>query len=157
KAISRGGWIGLWAAMTILTVWISAQQKPAAPRPRVLLVTGENNHKWRETTPQLRSILEDSGRFDVRATEETGALASEALNNYDVILLNYNRKARWPAKEEEQLLNFVKQGKGLVVIHASNNAFPGWDEYDRMVGGTWRETAGHDNYGPFRVTLKQKD
>ena len=156
KSVRRWAYVAAGTLLLAITVgW--AQQKTAPARIRVLLLTGDNNHKWRETTPQLRSILEDNGRFEVRVTEEKGVVETDAMKRYDVLLLNYNRKERWPAKEEQALLDYVRGGKGLVVIHAANNAFPGWDEYDRMIGGAWRATASHDNYGPFRVTLKHKD
>ncbi|MEM7147020.1 MAG: ThuA domain-containing protein [Verrucomicrobiota bacterium] len=35
---------------------------------KVLLIDGQNNHAWQETTPVLVSILEGSGRFDVDVT-----------------------------------------------------------------------------------------
>lgn len=35
------------------------------PKIRVLILDGQNNHKWQETTPILRTILESSGRFAV--------------------------------------------------------------------------------------------
>ena len=39
-----------------------------AGKVRVLILTGRNNHEWRVTTPFLREVLQDSGRFDVRVT-----------------------------------------------------------------------------------------
>jgi len=48
-----------------------APAAPAAPpKIAVLIVTGQNGHNWRGTTPLLRKILEDTGKFDVRVTEE---------------------------------------------------------------------------------------
>ena len=47
----------------------------------------------------------------------------------------------------------MRNGKGLVSVHASNNAFEGWTEYDELIGGTWRETAGHAPYHNFTVKL----
>jgi hypothetical protein len=50
-----------------------AQPPPAPPGPpkiAVLIVTGQNGHNWRGTTPILRKILEDTGKFEVRVTEE---------------------------------------------------------------------------------------
>ena len=41
---------------------------------RVLILSGRNNHDWRTTTPFLRKILVDSGRFDVRVEEEPAGI-----------------------------------------------------------------------------------
>ena len=49
-------------------------QQPAAPsappKIQVLIVTGQNGHNWKGTTPILRKILEDTEKFEVRVTEE---------------------------------------------------------------------------------------
>lgn len=37
----------------------------AAEKLKVLLIDGQNNHAWQQTTPVLRTILESSGRFEV--------------------------------------------------------------------------------------------
>ena len=47
---------------------------------------------------------------------------------------------------EKSFLEFVKNGGGVVVYHAANNAFKDWEEYNRIIGfGGWggrEETAG---------------
>src|SRR5579871_1133106 len=37
---------------------------------QALIITGQNGHDWRAATPVLRTLLESSGRFEVRVTEE---------------------------------------------------------------------------------------
>jgi uncharacterized protein len=131
---------------------------------KVLLVTGANNHKWKETTAELKAIYERAGKFDVDVSEDPDAPAfsdAKGLGKYDVIVLNLNRNKRWESEREANFLNFVKNGGGLVVYHAADNAFDGWAEYDKLVGGTWRSkgtafpTKGtfHPAYGPFDVEV----
>ena len=36
-------------------------------------------------------------------------------------------------------------------MHAANNAFDGWAEYEKMVGLLWRKGTGHGRYHPFDV------
>ena len=43
---------------------------PGPPKIAVLIVTGQHGHNWRGTTPLLRKALEDTGKFEVRVTEE---------------------------------------------------------------------------------------
>ncbi len=53
------GLIGLCAATMV----------PAADNPiRVLIIDGQNNHQWAITTPMLKRILEETGRFTVEVT-----------------------------------------------------------------------------------------
>jgi hypothetical protein len=128
---------------------------------KVLILTGENNHDWRATTPVLRDILERTGRFEVRVNEEVRGCGFETFAPYDVLLLNYNigktQPFWWDNRTREALLDFVRNGKGLVSFHASNNAFDGWTEYDKLIGGTWREKAGHAPYHSFTVKLVDRD
>jgi type 1 glutamine amidotransferase len=137
-------------------------------KARALIITGANNHNWKDTTALLEEILEQSGYFSVDVSDDPEApLLSDrkALAGYQVIVLNFNRNARWTPEREANLLGFVKDGGGLVVFHASDNAFPGWDEYDKLVGGTWRSKGSsfpergtfHPPYGPFVVTVVDAD
>ena len=86
---------------------------------RVLIFSGRNNHDWRTTTPFLRKILVNSGRFDVRVEEEPAGITAATLAAYDVLVLDYEGP-RWGEITEKAVENFVKQGKGLVAVHATN-------------------------------------
>jgi type 1 glutamine amidotransferase len=123
---------------------------------RVLILTGKNNHDWRATTPVLRKMLEDTGRFIVHVTYRPERCTAEKLAHYDVLLSNYNRKERWGEPAESALLDYVRSGGGLVIIHAANNAFPDWPEYDRLIGGAWRKGSGHGNRWSFPVELADR-
>jgi type 1 glutamine amidotransferase len=134
-------------------------QTPA--KIKVLILTGVNNHDWRVTTPTLREILESTGRFDTRVNEEGRGCGPETFAPYDVLLLNYNDWKNsgpwWDDRARQAMLDFVRNGRGIVIYHASNNAFWGWPEYDKLVGGTWRETAGHAPYHAYTVKILDRD
>ena len=89
---------------------------------RVLILTGRNNHDWRATTPVLRAALEATGRFDVRVTEEPAGLDEKTLRPYHVLVSNYCGP-RWGAAAEAAVAGFVREGKGLVVVHAASYPF----------------------------------
>lgn len=146
------------AALGLLGTLAGSPGSSAPKKVRVLLVTGQNNHKWKETSPHLEQFLESTGRFDVETTENPAAtLADKAkLQNVDVLLLNYNGQ-RWGEPAETNFLDAVRGGVGVSVIHAANNAFPGWTEYEKLVGITWRATAGHGPYHEFAVKYQVKD
>jgi type 1 glutamine amidotransferase len=119
----------------------------------VLIVDGHNPyHDWQVTTPLLKRILEQSGRFtvDVVTTPPDGADMSSfrpKFADYDVVVGNYAGQ-RWPAETERDFVAFVAGGRGYVAVHAANNAFPGWEQYNRMTGlGGWQ---GRDErWGPY--------
>jgi type 1 glutamine amidotransferase len=121
---------------------------------RVIIIDGQNNHNWRATTPFMKKVLEDSGRFTahvsshLKAGDKPGNVETVPfppdLGKYDVVLSNYNG-APWPNEFNTALENALKEGKiGLVIVHAANNAFGGWKEYNQMIGMGWRGNKGGD-------------
>lgn len=125
---------------------------------RLVIIDGQNNHDWKATTPVLKDFLTKTGRFDVSvATSPPKGAPAESWDNFrpdftkvDVVLSNYNGEL-WPADVREGLERFVTGGGGLVVVHAANNAFPEWDEWNQMIGLGWRGS----NFGE-RVTLDEQ-
>lgn len=108
---------------------------------KALIVDGQNNHGvWPKTTQMMKSYLEGSGKFTVDV-ETTGKKSTEgfapSFKDYDVVISNYNGQ-RWPAATDEAFVEYVKNGGGFVVVHAANNAFGNWEEYNRIIGlGGW--------------------
>jgi type 1 glutamine amidotransferase len=116
---------------------------------RVILIDGQNNHDWRSTSPWLKQILEEPGRFTVDVSsnlkpgDKPGRIANTVdfppdLTKYDVLVSNYNG-ALWPKDFNKKIEELVGEGKlGLVIVHAANNAFGSWDEYYQMIGMGWQ-------------------
>lgn len=123
--------------------------RAADARPiRVLLLDGQNNHNWRATTPVLKKQLESAKCFrvdvsshlkpgDKPGTVETVPFPPD-LSKYDVLVSNYNG-ASWPKAFNDSVEQALREGKiALVIVHAANNAFTGWREYNEMIGMGWR-------------------
>jgi len=143
---------------------------------RVLLLSGRNNHDWRTTTPFLRQLLVDTGRFDVRVVEEPEGLTAETLAVYDLVVSDYCGP-RWGPSTEQALVDFVRSGKGLVAVHGAAYGFsvhdvladrhvrtgitqPPWKEYAEMVGGWWPEAPSKQFHGArhsFKVRVVDRD
>jgi len=130
----------------------------APPPIRALLVSGANNHDWQYTTPSFERTLEATGRFVVDVTEQAATTLADAegLKAYQVIVLNYNGP-RWGDAAERAFVDAVRAGTGVVVIHAANNAFEGWADYERMVGLLWRSGTGHGSFHAFDVTYDDRE
>lgn len=109
---------------------------------KVLIVDGQNNHAWRETTPVLKQLLEQTGLFqvDVATTPAAGADMSGFKPDfaaYQVVVLNYNGDP-WAAETKAAFEKYVRGGGGVVSYHAADNAFPEWREYNEMIAvGGW--------------------
>lgn len=160
------------------TLLLSFTVSLAAAPLRVLIVDGQNNHDvWPKSTVMMKSFLEETGRFKVdvvrtaftyRGSKWLPAypLASQPATQdlpkpkadpdftpnfaaYDVVVSNFGwETAPWPEATQRGLEKFVANGGGLVVVHAANNAFPEWAEFNKMIGvGGW---GGRDEKsGPF--------
>jgi hypothetical protein len=146
--------LGLLPATTV-----RAQEPKPAGKTRVVIIDGQNNHNWRETTPFLKKVLEETGRFQVAVSTSPQPPGQEpkpaphqvafppALDHYDVVLSNYNDANRkpWPPELQKSLETNLQSGKvGLVIVHAANNAFESWTEFNRMIGMGWRRNTFGD-------------
>jgi type 1 glutamine amidotransferase len=139
-----------------------AAAPPGLPKIQALIITGQNGHDWRATTPVMRKILEDTGRFEVRVTEEFRGAGPETLSPYELVILNYYERRRpelrWGERADNALLNFVRSGKGLVMYHFSMAAFDGWEEYEKLSGANWRPNNGHHSARHnFTVDIRDAD
>jgi uncharacterized protein len=124
-------------------LFLSFQPATAADKLMALIVDGQNNHDWRATTPILQATLKNSGRFtvDVATSPPQGQSMEDFkpdFSKYNVIILNYNG-ADWPAATKTAFEDYVKNGGGMVSVHAADNSFPQWAEFNKMIGvGGWR-------------------
>ncbi len=119
---------------------------------KVLLIDGQNNHDWKKTTPLIKATLEGCGRFAV--TVATTPAKSEDMSkflpkfsDFDVVVSNYNGEP-WSEKASSTFTDFVRSGGGFVSVHAADNSFPNWADYNRMIGvGGWG--GRNEKSGPY--------
>jgi type 1 glutamine amidotransferase len=127
---------------------------------RVVIVTGEDTHPghvWKETSVELKTILEANKKFQVTIEADPNFLATDGLSVYDVAVFDF-RNANPLAQDEKakaNLLEFLNKGKGLVTVHWANGAFPYWPEYNNIVGRS--QILHHDRRGPFMVKIIDHD
>jgi len=101
--------------------------------------------------------------------------------SYRAVVLNYNGRS-WPEPMEAAFVDYVRQGGGLVLVHAANNAFRGWKEFNEIIGlgyggargGAIQATicdpttggptlccegqnSGHGSQHPYLVTVRRPD
>ena len=138
----------------------------AAEKPipiRVLLITGDDVdvHPWREISETTREILVNTGKFDVKVCEDPHILESEtALKAYDVIVFTiFSRRIKMlPGQAQENLLNFVKGGKGFFVQHLASASFAQWEEFGKLCGRKWvMGTSGHGPRAVFKAEIANEE
>jgi type 1 glutamine amidotransferase len=125
-----------------------AMTAAAAPPIRVMLLDGEQAgayHAWQETTPYLKRMLEDAKIFQVdvvTAPPRGGDFSAfqPDWSKYQVVVSNYDAPDdRWSDTLKASFEQYIRNGGGFVAVHAADNAFAGWKEYNLMIGvGGWR-------------------
>jgi type 1 glutamine amidotransferase len=155
---------------------MSLRSASIAESLKALIVDGQNNHDmWPKTTMMMKQYLEETGRFQVdiartRYTWNGGDQIKQyplqdgkkyepldepepdpdfkpSFANYDVIVSNFGYSAApWPKETQESFVKYIAGGGGLVIVHAANNSFGDWKEYNEIIGlGGWggrNETTG---------------
>jgi len=150
----------------------------AQEKIKVLIVDGQNNHQiWPKSTIMMKQYLEETGLFKVDisrtqfiwkaereqdylklATDQKQQQVEQPItdpnfrpkfHNYDVVISNFGWKAApWSKKTQKSFERFIKKGGGFVSIHAADNSFPQWDDYNQMIGlGGWGDRSEKD--GPY--------
>ncbi|HUT13219.1 MAG TPA: ThuA domain-containing protein [Thermoguttaceae bacterium] len=138
--------------LTTLGLWVLMVAVVGAAPLKALIVDGQNNHNWKETTPHLKKLLEETGLFavDVATTPPRGQDMSgfqPDFATYDVVVSNYTGDS-WPEETNRAFEKYIADGGGMVVFHAASNAFPNWKEFNEIIGvGGWGGRNEKD--GPF--------
>ena len=126
---------------------------------KALIVSGQNNHNWEVSHKVLKQILDNSGMFetDLALTAPTGGDMSRFcpdFSAYDVVVLDYNGD-RWPEGTDAAFLDYVNGGGGVIVYHAADNAFSGWEEFNKVIAlGGWE--GRNENSGPYYYLVDGK-
>jgi uncharacterized protein len=134
---------------------------------KVLIITGDHGHAWKETTPFIKDVLTKAGmKVDVTETPSKD-LTADNLAKYDVLFLNYKDTknggpdTKWSDDNKKAFTEAVNGGKGLVVYHHASSAFVGGSEFDKefekVIAGGWRKQGNHGKRHEFKVTIRKDD
>lgn len=152
---------------SVAVFFLAATARADDKQIKVLIITGDHGHAWKETTPFLKEFLTKAGmKVDVTETPSKD-LTDDNLAKYDVLLLNYKDTAkgtpesRWSAANKKAFTDAVKGGKGLVVYHHASSAFVGKgafdQEFEKIIAGGWRKQGNHGDRHEFAVTVRKQD
>lgn len=175
--ISRRLGVAILLPVILCGFWQAAALNAADPPLKALILDGQNNHgMWPKTTFMMKHYLEQTGLFSVdiartRYTWQGDALLEQYavpgiettpmqqptpdpdfkpdFQKYNVVISNlgYNA-ATWPEETRRNFIQYVKNGGGLVIVHAANNSFGDWPEYNEMIGlGGWG--GRNEQTGPY--------
>ena len=142
----------------------------AGARKRVLAwADTRNGQAQHESVGHALAIIErlgyESGLWDTfirtdsniisktpKKTDGTPASGGPNLNNVDAIFFMGHREVPLDAAQKEELLSFVRDGKGFVAAHVALTAFDSWPEFLDLIGARFD---GHPISGPGTVINEQ--
>jgi len=119
---------------------------------KTLIITGQNNHNWKASSPVLKQIIDETGIFksEIMITPDKGGDMSTFnpdFSKYKLVVIDYNGDS-WSANTNDAFLQYVTNGGGVVIYHAADNSFPDWKEYNEIIGlGGWGNRNEKD--GPY--------
>lgn len=136
--------------LTIITLLFCSMVAVAKP-VNVLIISGQNNHNWPVSNQIIKDILTSAGyNVDIALSPKEGEDMSgfnPSFKGYKLVVLDYCGDS-WCDEMKESFMQYVKSGNGVIVYHASNNAFPDWDDYESVIalggwGGRGKNTEGY--------------
>jgi hypothetical protein len=144
----------------------------APPRKRVLAwADTRNGQSQHESVSHALAVIErlgyQSGLWDTfirtdsniisktpKKTDGSAASGGPNLNNMDAIFFMGHREVPIDAGQKEELLSFVREGKGFVAAHIALTAFDSWPEFLELIGARFD---GHPINGPGTVINERPD
>ncbi|MBI1375641.1 MAG: hypothetical protein GC159_23265 [Phycisphaera sp.] len=161
----------------VFDVTVSTAPQPTAYRPPREPKTDDPRLKkaYDETVAAYKELTHDAGNAFGAAWEKW----NPDFKQYDAVLLNYNGRS-FPKPMADAFVDYVRNGGGLVLVHAANNGFRDWDEFNEMIGLGWRpagfgkalkidpdtgktieanadQSSGHGSRHPFVMTVRQPE
>lgn len=148
-----------------------AKIKGAASR-HVLVFSKTNGFRHGSIATGVNAMAmlgEKTGAFKVTASEDEAMFDNETLAKFDaVIMLNTTGENLRPKKVEgdrkaaaekeaerkQNLVDFVKGGKGLVGMHSATDTYKKWKDYNDMMGGAF---AGHPWHQDVALKVLDED
>jgi uncharacterized protein len=147
------------ASVVTLSLALSAAAVGAEEEPVKCLLMGLGPHSETTLTETLADIEKNYPSVAITATEDLETLRYENLKDYDVLCLVQMKveKGNPPDFVREGILEFLKQGGGLVVTHFAVANCQNWRDSIDIFGAMW--VSGKSTHGPyheFRVDMKDE-
>lgn len=133
---------------------ITAASPSVAPaklhKPRKLLIFTRANTYKHTSIPYVTKALEimgqKTGAYQTIVSEDMSVFEKDSLNSFDAVCFNNTTSLDFEnIQHRKNLMDFIRNGKGVIGIHAATDNFRSWPEAAEMMGGQFLEhpwTAG---------------
>jgi uncharacterized protein len=127
-------------------------------KARILYITttaGFHHDSCEHSVPIIKKMGEESGLFEITASDKTDLITPEGLKDFDAIFFSNTTgaMAQFPLSEpnREALIQAIKDGKGFIGAHAAADTFNDWAPYYEMIGGTFN---GHPWHEEVKINIE---
>lgn len=131
---------------------------------RIVILSGQNVHDWKATTPFLEKLYGAQAAFKVvEVVEDVGQITAATFERCDVIVSNWTCHPQmtggpWTEEGKKAFGDALRAGKGLVQFHAASTACTDWEDFQEISGLTWKwEHTNHTQYHTFKVLIRDHD
>jgi type 1 glutamine amidotransferase len=119
-----------------------ADERPAG----VLYFTHSAGYRH-EVIPASQAILKEIGagapRFEVAASEDVSVFTPENLRRFGAVMFFTTGELPMSEAQKAALTGFVRSGGGFLGVHSATDTFYKWEDYLKLIGGTFNEHPWH--------------
>ncbi len=145
-------WSWIPKCVTVLLVAVMVQSVATAAEPlQVLFLGDEGHHRPAERFAQVQGVLADRG-IEMVYTDSLDDLSTETLAGYDALAVFANIDSL-PGDAEAAILNYVREGGGIVPLHCASFCFRDSPAWIALVGAQFERHGA----GEFRTEIVAAD
>jgi len=95
----------------------------------------------------LKMLGEKTGAYEAVVSDDPNMFNPDKLNRFDAVIFNNTTRVKLNETQRQALLSFVRDGKGIVGIHAATDNFYDWPDGAAMMGGLFSGHPWHEKVG----------
>jgi hypothetical protein len=134
-----------------------ATAEPAESRRLLVFVLceGFRHDSIPHLSEAIRTMGEQTGAYEAVVSEDVEVFRPENLGQFDAVCMNNTTGTLFEDEElKASLLDFVREGGGLVGLHAATDCFYDWPEYGELIGAYF---SGHPWHEEVAIKLDDPD
>ncbi|HWI59292.1 MAG TPA: ThuA domain-containing protein [Bacillota bacterium] len=119
----------------LLAVALAGISSQGAEKIRLLIMSGSHPYQ----TNQFLQLFKDNPDVTFESVIHPNALVKlrpESAKNFDVLVM-YDYAQKISPEAQADFTNWLKAGKGLLILHHAIAAYPQWPEYEKILGGKY--------------------
>ena len=126
-------------SILLLSSFFTAQKKE-----NILIITG--GHDFEQEA--FFTVFKEMPNVEYKAIIQPDAnqwYASSQIDQFDVLVF-YDMVQKIDDNQKQDLINLLKEGKGMVFLHHSLVSYQDWDEFEKIIGGRYvLKSVNHDS------------